>query len=246
MRLDDRTALITGAARGIGFSIAKTFAREGARLVLFGRDGTRLEAAAAALRDSGAAVLPLTVDVANEAAVIGAFKTAADFFGGIDILVNNAAINPNRGRPVMETTTADWDHVMAVNLRGPFLCAKAAIPLMRAHGRGWIINIGSIASRVIRDGNNSAYRTSKFALRGLCWALAKDLREDNIAVSAIFPGTTRTAMVTNEAGDQTGWLDPEDVAEAALFLATRRTDVVIPEITISPRSAIAGLSCPYA
>jgi NAD(P)-dependent dehydrogenase (short-subunit alcohol dehydrogenase family) len=86
----------------------------------------------------------------------------------------------------------------------------------------------------------------KFALRGLCWTLAKDLRADNIAVSAIFPGTTRTAMVTNEVGDPTGWRDPEDVAEAALFLATRRTDVVIPEITISPRIAIAGPSCPYA
>jgi len=246
MKLSDRTALITGGAKGIGFAIAKAFAGEGARLVLIGRDGAALETAAATLKEKGAAVLSLTADVADEADVAGAFKAAADRFGGLDILVNNAGIHPHRGRRVLETATEDWDDVIAVNLRGPFLCMKAAIPLMRARGRGWIINIGSIASRVVPDGTNSAYRASKFGLRGLVWTLAKDLRADNIAVSAIFPGSTRTAMIANDAGDKTGWLDPEDVAEAALFLATRRTDVVIPEIAITPRIAIGGPGCPYA
>ena len=139
-----------------------------------------------------------------------------------------------------------WDLTMAANLRGMFLCTKSVLPGMKTHNCGWIINICSIGGRLSPNGNNCAYRTSKFGVRGFTWTLAKDVKDDNIAVSAILPGTTRSAMIANEDGDTSYWLEPKDIAEAALFLATRDTKVIIPEMTVAPRFTIGGLECPYS
>ena len=246
MKLKDRVAIVTGGAKGVGWGIAELFGREGAHIVLIGRSEEAIDTARHDLRREGIEVLAYVGDVAQAADVQRMVDGVLAHFGRVDILANNAGVNPHRGRSVLETEEADWDLAMAVNLRGMFLCTKAVLPGMKKQNCGWIINICSIGGRLSPNGKNCAYRTSKFGVRGFTWTLAKDVKDDNIAISAILPGTTRSAMIANENGDTSNWLEPKDIAEAALFLATRDTKVIIPEMTVAPRFTIGGLECPYS
>lgn len=178
-----RVALVTGAARGIGLATAKKFLTEGWRVALLDIEGELLGRAVAEIgRDE--ATLALTCDVSDAAAVAAAMTTVEQRFGRLDALVNNAGIAVFA--PLMETSETDWRRVLEVNLTGPFLCTKAAVPLMRDGNGGAIVNITSI-SAVRASTLRSAYGTSKAGLAHLTKQLAVELASLNIRVNAVAP-----------------------------------------------------------
>ncbi|MDH6256288.1 SDR family oxidoreductase [Bradyrhizobium sp. BR13661] len=185
-----KVALVTGAARGIGLATAKKFLAEGWRVALLDIEGELQARAAAALNDPDN-TLAIACDVSDAAAVGAATAAVMNRFGRLDALVNNAGVAVFA--PVLETSNADWNRIMAVNLSGPFLCTKAAVPLMRELGGGAIVNITSI-SAVRASTLRSAYGTSKAGLAHLTKQLAVELASLNIRVNAVAPGPIDTAM----------------------------------------------------
>lgn len=185
-----KVALVTGAARGIGLATAKKFLVEGWRVALLDIEGELLARAVAEI-DQSEATLALTCDVSDAAAVAAAMTTLERRFGRLDALVNNAGIAVFA--PLMETSETDWRRVLDVNLTGPFLCAKAAVPLMRDGNGGAIVNVTSI-SAVRASTLRSAYGTSKAGLAHLTKQLAVELASFNIRVNAVAPGPVDTAM----------------------------------------------------
>ena len=230
--LDGKVAVVTGGAAGIGKAIARRFAREGARVVIADRDpGTRVASAF-----SGLAV---TADVSVEDDVAAVFEACETAYGRLDILVNNAGVVPPRVA-AEDMAMADWDAVIAVNLRGVILCIKYGVPLLRRQG-GAIVNM---SSRVAFAGTpmQSHYSASKYAVRGITEAVAQEVGAHGIRVNSLCPGTTvterfleRTAKRATIEGRspediiETDFaapaalrrvLQPDEVAEAALFLAS--------------------------
>ena len=185
----DRTALVTGAGRGIGLATATLFLAEGWRVALLDIDGPGVEAATARLGQPER-TLAVTADVSDPAAVAAAMGQVAERFGRLDALVNNAGIAIFK--PLTETTFEDWSRVLAVNLSGPFLCAQAAIPLLSERG-GAIVNITSI-SGLRASTLRTAYGTSKAGLAQLTKQLAVELGQFGIRVNAVAPGPVETAM----------------------------------------------------
>ena len=187
-----KTALITGAARGIGLATAKRFLEDGWRVALLDIDGpAQMTAADAIGRPHN--VLPLIADVAIEAEVNAAVKKVAERFGRLDVLVNNAGTATFK--PLLETSPAEWQRVLDVNLTGPYLCARAAVPLMttgEAPG-GAIVNIASI-SGVRASTLRVAYGTSKAALMHLTRQMAVEFAGIGVRVNSVAPGPVDTAM----------------------------------------------------
>src|SRR6266498_2963179 len=171
--LDGQVALVTGASSGLGRATAVAIALAGAEV-----------------RRVGGRALVLVADLADAEALVGAVARAVDAFGRIDVLVNAAGTDVPG--PVAELTVQDWDRVLAVNLRAPFVLAKAALPHMRAAGRGTIVNVSSVAGK--RGwANAAAYCASKFALTGLTQALAAEGRPHGIRACVIYPGAMATS-----------------------------------------------------
>ena len=185
-----KVALVTGAARGIGLAVAKRFLGEGYRVALLDIEGELLQQSVKALNDPDN-TLAIHADVSDADAVAKAFAAVQDRFGRLDALVNNAGIAIFK--PLLETTQADWDRVLAVNLTGPFLCTQAAAPLMREHGGGAIVNITSI-SALRASTLRTAYGTSKAGLAHLTKQFAVELATLGIRVNAVAPGPVDTAM----------------------------------------------------
>ena len=183
-QLTGKIALITGASSGIGKGIAEAFANEGARLVLVARRAELLAQLASTLPTEALAV---PADVTDEAQVEAVFAQAMQRFGRLDILVNNAGVFD--GGPLDELSLATWEKVMAVNLRGPFLCTRAALRIMKPQRGGRIINIGSISAQRVRP-NSAPYSTSKFGLAGLTQVTALEGRAYGITCGCIHPGNT--------------------------------------------------------
>ena len=224
-RLADKVALITGAAGGLGAEIATRFAAEGARVFVADVSREQGEATAAAI---GAVFLPL--DVTSEGAWKAALAAVVGKAGRLDILVNNAGINIRKN--IEEMPVESFDAMMAVNVRGPFLGIKHALPLMRAGGGGSIINMASICGLIGHRYTNETYTTTKGALTLLTKSVAVRYAKDNIRCNSIHPSTVDTALV------QAMLKDPErraerlgevplgrmattaDVANAALYLAS--------------------------
>ncbi|MFI5012123.1 MAG: SDR family NAD(P)-dependent oxidoreductase [Hyphomicrobiales bacterium] len=188
-RFKGRGAVVTGGASGIGLGVARRFLAEGARLSLWDRDAVRLEETVTKL---GGAVQPVTLDLADPAAVERATREAATHLGGIDILVASAGITgPN-------TTLADypveeWKRVFDVNVHGLFYCNKAVIPHMRAKDYGRIVNIASVAGKE-GNPNASAYSASKAAVIGLTKSLGKELAQTGIRVNCVTPAAVKTPI----------------------------------------------------
>jgi NAD(P)-dependent dehydrogenase (short-subunit alcohol dehydrogenase family) len=232
-----KVALVTGAARGIGLATAKRFLAEGWRVALLDIDAATLQAAVALLANPDLA-LALVCDVSDARQVAASMDGVAQRFGRLDALVNNAGVAVFA--PVMETSDDDWSRVLAVNLTGPFLCTKAAVPLMREHGGGTIVNITSI-SAVRASTLRSAYGTSKAGLAHLTKQLAVELASSGIRVNAVAPGPVDTAMAkavhTPEIRadyhdaiplDRYGLED--ELAEAIFFLSSERASYITGQV----------------
>jgi NAD(P)-dependent dehydrogenase (short-subunit alcohol dehydrogenase family) len=188
MKLENKTAIVTGGGRGIGKTIALTLAGEGANILISGRNRDVLETTATEIEAVGRRALITVTDVSNESQVEEMVNTALREFGQIDILVNNAGVvGPTA--PVANVSRADWDEVLAVNLTGAFLCARAVIPHMVSRRSGKIINISSIAGK-LAYALRSPYAASKWGMLGLSQTLALELGPHNIQVNAICPGPT--------------------------------------------------------
>jgi 3-oxoacyl-[acyl-carrier protein] reductase len=226
-RLAGKVAAITGGAGGIGGAVARLFAAEGAAVAVLDLDEAGARAVAAELTAGGAKAMGAALDVADEAAVERAFRSAAEALGPVDILVNTAAIAG--AGTVEEMAVADWDRMIRINLRGPFLCARAVLPAMREKQWGRIINF---SSEVALRGNAglSHYAASKAGVIAFGKCLAHEAIADNITVNTLAPGPTDTAMLAglDPAVIETlidelmpiGRLGlPDEIAAAALFLA---------------------------
>lgn len=183
---NSRTAIVTGAARGIGYAFAQTLLQQGIAVVIADREGA--EEAAARLQQGGGECLGLRTDVTSESDIAAMVQACVDRFGGVDILVNNAGLITGL-RPFEEITGAEWMKVMEVNTLGPFLCSKAVVPIMRARGGGRIVNIAStVAIKGVPGWPH--YVASKGALIAFTRALARELGTWKITVNAIAPGFT--------------------------------------------------------
>jgi NAD(P)-dependent dehydrogenase (short-subunit alcohol dehydrogenase family) len=232
-RLENHVALVTGGGRGIGKAIARRLHAEGAGLAICGTTADVLRQAAA---DIGPDVLPVVCDVSRADEVNAMVRQVRERFGKVDILVNNAAIMlrhigvERAVRPFDELAEADWDLVMNVNVKGPWLCARAVFPDMRAQGWGRIINIGSDTVYMGR-GNGVQYVTSKAAVVGLTRFLAFELGRSGVTVNAISPGLTQSETVREhefaEMSEQIARNSaiprleyPEDLAGTAAWLAS--------------------------
>lgn len=225
--LEDKVAVVTGGARGIGFAIGLQLARASARVALADLNGDQVKQAAHELVDVGYEAMAIVADVSEVAQVRAMAQAVLDQWGRIDILVNNAGICPTT--PVDEITPDEWDLVLGVNLKGAFLCSQAVIPTMREQCSGKIVNIASSAGQMGGLAVGLHYSASKAGILGLTKSLARILAPD-IQVNAVSPGTTETDM-TREWGQDTidsivskipaGRLGrPSDVAAAVLFLAS--------------------------
>src|SRR5579863_2562713 len=232
-----KVALVTGAARGIGLAAARRFLAEGWRVALLDIASDELAGSVGALAAPDS-TLALVCDVSDAKAVAGAFAMLQRHFGRLDALINNAGVAVFA--PLMETSDADWSRVLAVNLTGPFLCTKAAVPLMRNHGGGAIVNITSI-SGLRASTLRSAYGTSKAGLAHLTKQLAVELAELGIRVNGVAPGPVDTAMAkaVHSAEIRADYHDAiplnrygleEELAEAVFFLCSDRASYITGQI----------------
>lgn len=217
--LEGRTAIVTGAARGIGRAVARRFAHEGATVHMVDVLGDELAKEAESLRSAGFDVLPATLDVADATDVDRFVTRLLERSTRIDVLANVAGIIFRAS--VDETTVEEWDRLLNVNLRGPFLLARAVAPHMKRAGSGSIVNVSSRAATVGSAGE-AAYCASKFGIEGLSRAMARDLEPFGIAVNSITPGVpTHTSMSETTYDEETRrvWKDPDVITAAFVHLA---------------------------
>ena len=219
MSIQGRIAIITGAGRGIGRATALRFAREGARVVLFSRSPAHLDEIAAEIARAGFPVLTIAGDVSSEEDVHALFQQAMQAHGRVDILVNCAGIVASQ--PFLEMDVSTWDRVIAVNLRGTFLCCHEAFRIMAAQHSGVIVNLSSLSGikGVEKFPGLSAYNVSKAGVAGLTEILAVEGKPYNIRVCAVSPGAVDTEMLRQAAPHLKAGVTPDDMAEILLFLA---------------------------
>jgi NAD(P)-dependent dehydrogenase (short-subunit alcohol dehydrogenase family) len=238
MRLEDKVAIVTGAGRGIGLGIALAFAREGARVALCDIDDSLLHSALVEINALEGQGLAFRMDVTNKEQIHGVVRDVLDQWGAIDILVNNAGIY--EVLPVEEITEQQWDRMLAVNLKGAFLCCQAVIPHMKRQGGGRIVSIASSAGKTGGTLAGAHYSVSKAGIICLAKQLARELGSCGITVNAVAPGRIDTPMIHIASDEENeafrlrtpmGRLGtPEDVANAVVFLASEEASFITGEI----------------
>ena len=235
MRLDNKVALITGGARGMGAAEARLFSKEGSKVVsgdVLDADGERLEAE---INETGGQCRFVHLDVTSQREWVSAIEETVSTFGKIDILVNNAGIY--RVNNILDTSTEEWDQVMDINAKGVFLGSKAVIPYMKQNGGGSIVNISSVAG-LVGNRMSSAYTASKGAVRLFTKSTAIQYAGDAIRANSVHPGTIESPM-TEQLLEDPSYRDdrmrrtpigrlgkPEDVAFGVLYLASDESSFV--------------------
>jgi NAD(P)-dependent dehydrogenase (short-subunit alcohol dehydrogenase family) len=229
--LAGKIAVVTGAGRGIGRAVALSLAELGADIAVCARSRREIDAVAEQIRGLGRCGLAVTCDVSDERQVHDLAAQVTAELGPVDILINNAGALKEAA--LLDTSIDDWDRLMAVNLRGVFLCCKAFAPAMLERRSGTIINIASNAGKKPYF-NQGAYTASKYGVVGLTKVLAWELRELNIRVSAVCPGGVNTKLVADARPqlDASEWMRPEDVARAVVFIASLPPNVAVDELVV--------------
>jgi 3-oxoacyl-[acyl-carrier protein] reductase len=229
--MNNRTALITGAGRGMGKSVAEILAQRGARVVINDTNIDLAEDAARALNETGVQAWAVAGNVANSEDVRNMIAQIADRFGGVDILVNNAGVL--RPTKVIDIPEEEWDFVVDVNLKGTFLCSQAVLSTMQKAGWGRIINFSSTAGKNVSTVGGAHYTAAKAGILGFTRHLAKEVARDGITVNAVCPGLIDTEMVRATISDERvrAYAEsfpvprlgrPEEVAELVAFLASEQ------------------------
>jgi 3-oxoacyl-[acyl-carrier protein] reductase len=236
--LNDKVAVVTGGARGIGREIALALAREGAVVVAADLDEAGLRETAKCVAQLGAVSETRRANVAEEPDVEALFESTLRRFGTVDILVNNAGIC--RMVPILDIAVEEWDRMMAVNLRSVFLCSRAAFRLMKEKREGRIISIASAAAKIGGVAAGAHYSASKAGVICFTKSLALQAAPYRINVNAVCPGPTRTEMtdawgedVNRAFADSIPWKEygrPEDIANAVVFLASPRSRYITGEV----------------
>ncbi len=250
-RLQGRTALVTGASRGIGYAIAQAYAQAGANLVLTASNAAALETAKAELEAFGVSIACVAADLSLESEVERLFNFSIDRFPDLDVLVNNAGIH--LGKPFTEHTMSEFDRLMKINVYAVFQLTQRAIAHMQSLGRGKVINISSTAGKW-ESLNQAAYNTSKHAVVGLTKCVALENAQNGINVNAICPGIVETDIIRNAQASVAAngisaeefqrmienqipmgrMLQPQEVANIAVYLASHESDGMTGQtITIS-------------
>jgi len=226
--LNGNIALVTGASRGIGRAIAEVLASQGAHVLLCARSAEDLDRVASGITEGGGSAKCVVTDVSREPDVVNAIS-ACRAHGRLDILINCAGIGVFG--PVVETTTEDWDRIMAVNVRGAFLMCREGAPIMPEGG--CIVNVASVVG-VKGYINQGAYTASKHALMGLTKVLAQELQPRGIRVHALCPGGVDTELVASARPDldRSILMRPEKVAEIVLFLVGQTGNAVVDQINV--------------
>ncbi len=240
--LSGKVAIVTGASRGIGQAVAETLAEAGAAVVISSRKQEALDAVAAEINRRGGKALAVAAHTGDSEAVERMVSRAVEAFGGVDILVNNAATSPHFG-PVLSAEESQWLKTLDVNLLGYFRTTRAVVPIMRARGGGKIINIASITGLEPMPWMG-VYAASKAAVISLTKTLALELAPDNIKVNAIAPGFVKTrfssVLWSNEEMlakilklvPQRRIASPEEIASLALYLASSESDYMTGEVVV--------------
>jgi 3-oxoacyl-[acyl-carrier protein] reductase/7-alpha-hydroxysteroid dehydrogenase len=235
MLLKDKTAIVTGGTRGIGFATVKAFLDEGAKVALLGSRKETVDKALEKLKEINKdyPVIGLYPDLMNQDEVKSAFKEVVDTFGSLDILVNNAGIS-QRGS-IYDYKVEDYLNIMDLNVNAAFICSKEAATIMKEEGQGVILNTSSMVS-IYGQPSGNGYPTSKFALNGMTKSLARELGKDHIRVNAVAPGAIRTDMVAAlpeavikpviDAIPLGRMGEPEDIANAFVFLASDKASFI--------------------
>lgn len=231
-RLAGKIALITGASRGIGKGIAEGFAREGAALILVARDLDRLRQIEEEMAAERRNVIIFQADVTDEQQVQEAFAHTMRMFGRLDILVSNAGVFD--GGPLDQLSLATWEKVMAVNLRGPFLCAREAMRIMKPQQSGRIINIGSISAQRVRP-DSAPYNTAKAGIVGLTNSIALEGRPFGISCGVLHPGNVEVETLAEKRKLlKEPVMQAAELAEAAITMAALPSHITMLEAIVLP------------
>lgn len=236
-KLAGKVAVITGGGSGVGKAVATLFLREGAKVVIAGRDSSKLNAALLEL-GGGPHILAVPTDVSKSDACFALIEKATSAYGRVDILVNNAGTNLKE-RTFRELTPEAWDMMIRANLDGAFYCTKAVFPQMADRKDGVIVNVVSVAGKRANPLGGSAYVAAKFGMGALGLAIANEEKDSGVRVSNIYPGEIDTPILAHRPKPVTEEqrsviLKPEDVAEAVLYVTALPPHVSVPELIIKP------------
>ena len=230
-QLASKVAIVTGASRGIGRAISVALAQEAATVVLAARSIQKLQETADKVTKAGGKAEIVVTELTEEESIKNLVKVTNEKFSRLDILVNNAGVT--HLAKLEETATEDWERCMQVNARAPFILCREALPLLKKSQAGYIINIASVVG-VKGYPLQSAYTSSKHALRGMTISLAEELKGSNIRVHLLCPGGVDTELVQKVRPDikKDELMQPEEIAELVLYLVTHKGNAVIDELHI--------------